>query len=63
MVIGAARKITKPDETERAMQFITGSNPTLTPALNKTDIGAWHRLSNVVIYRIRPDSIYGRKTI
>ncbi len=62
MVIGEAHKITKPDETEHAMQVITGSNPTLTPALNKTDIGAWHRLSNIVIYRVRPDSIYGRKT-
>jgi nitroimidazol reductase NimA-like FMN-containing flavoprotein (pyridoxamine 5'-phosphate oxidase superfamily) len=62
MVIGAARKITRPDEAEHAMQIITGSNPTLTPALNKTDIGAWHRLSNIVIYRVRPDSIYGRKT-
>jgi hypothetical protein len=27
---------------ERAMQLITGSHPTLTPALNQTDIGAWH---------------------
>ena len=62
MVIGEARKIIKPDEAEHAMQVITESNPTLTPALNKTDIGAWHRLSNTVIYRVRPDAIYGRKT-
>jgi nitroimidazol reductase NimA-like FMN-containing flavoprotein (pyridoxamine 5'-phosphate oxidase superfamily) len=62
MVIGEARRITKPDEVERAMQVITEGNPTLTPALNKTDIGAWHRLSNIVIYRVLPQAIYGRKT-
>ncbi len=62
MVIGAARRITKQDETEHAMRVITERNATLTPALNKTDIGAWHRLSKVAIYRIRPDAVYGRKT-
>lgn len=63
MVIGEARKITRPDETERAMQLITERNPTLTPAINKTDIGAWHRLSNIVIYRVRTSAVYGRKTV
>ena len=62
MVIGEARRITKPDESEHAMQVITERNQTLTPALNKTDIGAWHRLSNIAIYRVQPNAIYGRKT-
>jgi hypothetical protein len=44
------------------MRVITERNPTLTPALNKTDIGAWHRLSNIAIYRVRPNAIYGRQT-
>ena len=44
------------------MQLITEGNPTLTPALNKSDIGAWHRLSNIVIYRVRAGALYGRKT-
>ena len=62
MVTGGAGRITKPDETEHAMQLITERNPTLTPALNKTKIGAWKRLNNIVIYRVRPHAIYGRKT-
>jgi uncharacterized protein len=63
MVIGEAQRITKPDEMEHAMQLITERNQTLTPALNKTDIGAWHRLSNIVIYRVGTSAVYGRKTV
>lgn len=62
MVIGEARKITKPDEIEHAMQLITERNETLTPALNKTEIGAWHRLSHIAIYRVSTGAVYGRKT-
>lgn len=62
MVIGEAQRLAKPDEMERAMQLITERNQTLTPALNKTDIGAWHRSSNIAIYRVRTGAIYGRKT-
>jgi nitroimidazol reductase NimA-like FMN-containing flavoprotein (pyridoxamine 5'-phosphate oxidase superfamily) len=63
MLIGEARRLTSPDEMERAMQFISESNPTLTPALNKTEMGAWHRLNTTAIYKVRPDAIYGRKTV
>jgi nitroimidazol reductase NimA-like FMN-containing flavoprotein (pyridoxamine 5'-phosphate oxidase superfamily) len=63
MVIGVARKLTKADETERAMYLIAERNPSLTPALNKTDIGAWHRLNRIAIYCVQPNAIYGRKTI
>jgi nitroimidazol reductase NimA-like FMN-containing flavoprotein (pyridoxamine 5'-phosphate oxidase superfamily) len=63
MLIGEARKVTQADEMERAMQVVTEGNPKLTPALNKTDIGAWHRLNNIAIYRVRPNAIYGRKTV
>lgn len=62
MVIGKAQRLTDPAELESAMQLITERNQTLTPALNKTEIGAWHRLSHIVIYRVRTDSIYGRQT-
>ena len=62
MVIGEAQRLTKPDEMEHAMQLITERNQTLTPALNKTDIGAWHRLSNIAIYRVGTSAVYGRKT-
>jgi nitroimidazol reductase NimA-like FMN-containing flavoprotein (pyridoxamine 5'-phosphate oxidase superfamily) len=63
MVLGHARRLTSSEEIEHAMQVIATRNPTLTPALNKTDIGAWHRLSNIAVYRVRPDGVYGRKTI
>lgn len=62
MVVGKAHRLTKPDELENAMQLITERNQTLTPALNETKIGAWHRLSNIAVYRVKPDAIYGRKT-
>jgi nitroimidazol reductase NimA-like FMN-containing flavoprotein (pyridoxamine 5'-phosphate oxidase superfamily) len=62
MVFGRAERVTKPEETERAMQLITERNPTLTPALNETKIGKWKRFNNVVVYRVRPHSIRGRKT-
>jgi nitroimidazol reductase NimA-like FMN-containing flavoprotein (pyridoxamine 5'-phosphate oxidase superfamily) len=63
MVTGHAERITATDEMERAMQLITERNPTLTPAINKTQLDAWIRASNVAIYRVRPDIIDGRKTI
>jgi nitroimidazol reductase NimA-like FMN-containing flavoprotein (pyridoxamine 5'-phosphate oxidase superfamily) len=62
MVMGKAQRLTRPDEMEFAMQLVTERNQTLTPALNKTEIGAWHRLSNIAIYRVRTRDIYGRKT-
>lgn len=62
MVFGLAERVSRPDEMERAMLLITGNNPTLTPALNRTKIGAWTRLNNTAVYRVRPHSICGRKT-
>src|SRR5918912_2732934 len=38
MVQGRAKRITRQEEVESAMQLITESNPTLTPALNRTEI-------------------------
>ena len=62
MVSGRAERLAKAEDVERAMQLVTEQNPTLTPALNETRIGAWTRLNKVVVYRVRPDAIYGRKT-
>jgi nitroimidazol reductase NimA-like FMN-containing flavoprotein (pyridoxamine 5'-phosphate oxidase superfamily) len=63
MVTGRAELITQAEEVERAMQLITERNPTLTPALNTTEIGAWKRLGHVVVYRVCPDAMYGRTTL
>jgi nitroimidazol reductase NimA-like FMN-containing flavoprotein (pyridoxamine 5'-phosphate oxidase superfamily) len=62
MVQGHAKRITQQEEAEQAMQLITESNPTLMPALNRTEIGAWHRANKIALYRIHPDAVYGRKT-
>jgi len=62
MVMGLAERLKRPAEVESAMQLITERNQTLTPALNKTEIGAWHRLSRIAIYRVRVSAIYGRQT-
>jgi nitroimidazol reductase NimA-like FMN-containing flavoprotein (pyridoxamine 5'-phosphate oxidase superfamily) len=63
MVTGRAERVTAPDELERAMQQITRSNPTLTPAINATRIDVWGRANEVRIYRIHPEIIDGRKTV
>jgi nitroimidazol reductase NimA-like FMN-containing flavoprotein (pyridoxamine 5'-phosphate oxidase superfamily) len=63
MLTGRAQRLTKADEMEHAMQLITERNQTLTPALNETEIGAWHRLSSIAIYRVHTSALYGRKTI
>ena len=62
MIMGRAEQLTKAEELEHAMQLITERNPSLTPALNKTEIGAWKRLNNIAVYRITPEAIYGRAT-
>lgn len=63
MVTGRAERITQADEMERAMQLITERNPTLTPAINRTELDAWGRSNSIAVYRIRPDIIDGRKTV
>ena len=63
MLTGRAKRLAKSEEVERAMQLITERNPTLTPALNRTEIGAWKRLANIAVYRVRPEAVYGRATV
>jgi nitroimidazol reductase NimA-like FMN-containing flavoprotein (pyridoxamine 5'-phosphate oxidase superfamily) len=63
VVTGKAELLTEQEDTERAMQYITKINPTLTPAINRMWIDPWGRASKVAIYRIHPDIISGRKTL
>lgn len=63
MVTGRAERLTKPEDLEHAMQVITESNPTLTPALNRTQVDTWGRANTIALYRVRPEIIDGRKTI
>jgi nitroimidazol reductase NimA-like FMN-containing flavoprotein (pyridoxamine 5'-phosphate oxidase superfamily) len=62
MVTGRAERLTDPEEVEHAMQLITDSNPTLTPAISRTQLDAWGRANTIALYRIRPEIIDGRKT-
>jgi nitroimidazol reductase NimA-like FMN-containing flavoprotein (pyridoxamine 5'-phosphate oxidase superfamily) len=62
IVNGRAELLIKPEDKERAMQFITQRNPTLTPAISRMWIDAWGRANLVAIYRIHPQIISGRQT-
>ena len=62
MLTGRAERLTAPDDTERAMLLISERSPALAPALSRTKIGPWTRLSHVALFRLRAEALYGRKT-
>ncbi|MER3428989.1 MAG: pyridoxamine 5'-phosphate oxidase family protein [Pyrinomonas sp.] len=62
IVIGKAERLTSSEETERAMQCITRTNPTLTPAISITWVDVWGRANNICLYRIEPRVVSGRQT-
>ena len=62
MALGPAERLDNPEEIERAMRLIAERNPTLEPAVNEMKIGPWRRFNNIVVYRVRPHSLHGRKT-
>lgn len=61
MVFGRAERLSNSDDMAQAMLLISERNPTLTPALSETKIGAWKRFSHIAVYRIHPHSTCGRK--
>ena len=63
MLTGRAERLTAPDDTERAMLLISERSPALAPALSRTKIGPWTRLSHVALFRLRAEALYGRKTV
>ena len=62
MLTGRAELLTEASDVERAMYLVSERNPSLTPALSHTRIGAWTRLSRIALYRLRFDAAYGRQT-
>lgn len=62
IVIGRAEHLTNSEEKEKAMQIISGRNPTLTPAINLTETDAWTRQNSIAIYKIHTEIMDGRKT-
>ena len=63
MLTGRAELLKEPQDLERAMLLVSERNPSLSPALSNTRIGAWTRLSRIALYRLRPAAVYGRKTV
>ena len=60
---GRAERITDPDEVQRERAFVVKTNPTLTPAINRTWLDVWGRENVVAIYRIHPTHLSGRQTM
>ena len=63
MLTGRAELLSEPAEVERAMFLVSERNPSLSPALAHTKIGAWTRLSRIALYRLRPVAAYGRRAV
>ncbi len=62
MVIGNAEKLTRTEDTQRAMKAITERNPSLTPAISATQVDSLGRAVDIALYRITPEVIDGRQT-
>lgn len=62
MLTGRAELLSDAAEVEHAMFLVSERNPSLSPALSRTKIGAWTRLSRIALYRLRPEAVYGRRT-
>lgn len=60
---GKAERLTTQEDIEHATGHITKRNPTLAPALNKMWIDPWGRASSVVLFRVTPQIVSGRKTV
>ena len=63
MLTGRAELLSGAAEIEHAMFLVSERNPSLSPGLNHTRIGAWRRLSRIALYRLRPEAAYGRQTV
>ncbi len=62
VIVGKAERLISPEEIEHAMQYITRTNPTLTPAISLTWVDVWGRANDICLYRIVPQVISGRQT-
>jgi nitroimidazol reductase NimA-like FMN-containing flavoprotein (pyridoxamine 5'-phosphate oxidase superfamily) len=62
IVTGQAERLTEQVEIDRAMAFIKGENPRLSPAINRTWIDSWGRTEVITIYRIHTSEMTGRTT-
>jgi len=63
IINGNVERLMKPASREKALELVRERNPSLTPARSRTWKDHWGFAHVEVIYRIRPDSISGRKTL
>ncbi len=62
IVAGQAKRLTEEVDIDRVQKLIKETNPTLSPALNRTWIDFWGRAEVVAIYRVYPSEMSGRTT-
>jgi uncharacterized protein len=62
IVAGQAKRLTEKVDIDRVRNLIKETNPTLSPALNRTWIDSWGRAEVVAIYRVYPSEMSGRTT-
>jgi uncharacterized protein len=62
IVNGRAERLTEQPDVDRVMHLIKDSNPTLSPAINRTWTDAWGRAEVIAIYRIQVSEMSGRTT-
>lgn len=63
VLLGKARQVKEGPEQDKAIELITKSNPSLTPAISVHWMDGWVRENIKVVYCIEPRMITGRKTI
>jgi uncharacterized protein len=62
VVTGQAKHLTEQADIDRARQLIKARNRTLSPALKRTWVDAQGSAEEIVIYRIHPIEMTGRRT-
>ena len=62
VVMGQAKRLTEQSDIDQVMQLVKATNPTLSPAINRTWIDAEGRPEVIEIYRIHPTEMTGRMT-
>ena len=62
IVSGQAKRLTKQQDIDHAMQLIKEHNPTLSPAINRTWSDSWGRAEVIAIYRMHQGEMSGRTT-
>ena len=63
IVEGEAEELSSENEKDLALELVTKTNPTLTPAMSVRWMDGWVRENISVFYRVTPLSLSGRATV